>query len=624
METVYPTGNSLLRFIAQKIERRRRQDQSGEQSAQPNVLEFSSTPELSTENLYEQPTVFEQPVGFEQTSALEQSEVFEQPTVFEPPVVIEQNTEFEQPEVFEQPTAFAQSEVIEEPTVFGQPEVVEKPALFERPAVFDAPTIVAVPQAYEPPSLFELSSSHMDLPFVDDLIVPLNLHEIESDRVSDSELHSFTLPPPDFAEFDSYRPETEQSSESAAELFLDEMEQTIDSPAAMEIVESDSLQSVALEYHGGMSKDDRHFLLWQYVGGELIGNDREALHAHILRCKDCASYVWKLTSDSFSKPATLDDPIPKPSVPLPSLEEPESLDEWIKPSPDLERSAYVWRLATAAPEARIVSELEYASAEPISRAKQYFQSLSPRRKALIAVVFAATALISVAVTPGLRGGQESSDLRAKLKNLEAKSEQLRKEVEEGKAVRDQLLQVQKETDLVRRRYENAQGAFQKISGEVPDSVYKSHAVDLPRPFPITMGAPPSDSREIDAVLNDGNGQVTIDTNGDIVGLPPLAGDIRKAVRTVLREHSVHVPALPDNLDSESGTTTTPNGAARDGIMLVSPVATMVEWTRPTLNWMPVGGAVSYKVQVHNASGQMVAQGEASAGTEWTVPESLTA
>src|SRR5262249_18538135 len=93
------------------------------------------------------------------------------------------------------------------------------------------------------------------------------------------------------------------------------------------------------DYHGECSTDERHFLLWQYVGGELHGEDREDLHRHILNCKDCASYVWKLTKDSISQPTSLDDPLPKPSVPLPSLDTAFNPDEWLAADTGVDRAA---------------------------------------------------------------------------------------------------------------------------------------------------------------------------------------------------------------------------------------------------------------------------------------------
>src|SRR5258708_6097326 len=176
-----------------------------------------------------------------------------------------------------------------------------------------------------------------------------------------------------------------------------------------------------------MSADERRFLLWQYVGGDLHGERRKDLHQHILKCKECASYIWKLTKDSVSQPSSLEDPMPRPAIPLPSMDEPVNLDDRITTDPEPGPAAYGWQAATEEREAQAALPLE-PQIETVALGSHGDKlSQSTRRKALIAIALAVTTIVCFGAIPALRGKPESSALRAQLKKLEQKSEELRRE-----------------------------------------------------------------------------------------------------------------------------------------------------------------------------------------------------
>jgi len=138
----------------------------------------------------------------------------------------------------------------------------------------------------------------------------------------------------------------------------------------------------------------------------------------------------------------------------------------------------------------------------------------------------------------------------------------------------------------------------------------------------TVIQPPAPSSAVVA-LNDGARQVTLDANGQLVGFDNLRPEAAQAVRLALERQRVEAPAGLATITENAGTLMSGTG---DGISfkLVSPIATVVESTRPTFRWQPLDGATRYVVKIFDAGFNRVAMSEPQTTTTWTPREPLAA
>jgi anti-sigma factor RsiW len=140
--------------------------------------------------------------------------------------------------------------------------------------------------------------------------------------------------------------------------------------------------------------------------------------------------------------------------------------------------------------------------------------------------------------------------------------------------------------------------------------------------PLASPSPPDNTvSQVALTLNDGDGRVTLDVLGNIVGLETLPPATQRAVRAALTTKRAEIPSGLKELAGKSGTLM---GGRDEGVAfpLVSPVGVILSTDRPTLRWRPLNGATSYTVTIFDASFNVVVTGQPAQTNTWTVPRRL--
>lgn len=116
------------------------------------------------------------------------------------------------------------------------------------------------------------------------------------------------------------------------------------------------------------------------------------------------------------------------------------------------------------------------------------------------------------------------------------------------------------------------------------------------------------------VINDGDGQVTLDAQGRISGLRKTSPELKSTVADALITGRVETTAL-ESVASSSGVTL--KGAAEDAeFEVLMPVGTVVMTDQPVFRWQPVKGASSYVVTVVKRGQVQVATSGLLSATTW--------
>src|SRR6185295_4931918 len=119
-------------------------------------------------------------------------------------------------------------------------------------------------------------------------------------------------------------------------------------------------------------------------------------------------------------------------------------------------------------------------------------------------------------------------------------------------------------------------------------------------------------------LNDGPGQVTLDENGNLAGVP---AEYQQTVKQTLTSQQIGTPHMLSELIGKSCVLM---GPAEEGhpIALLIPVGTVVMGVRPVFRWRPLAGAEGYVVKIYDADFNEVAASPQLIGTVWTATRSL--
>ena len=123
-----------------------------------------------------------------------------------------------------------------------------------------------------------------------------------------------------------------------------------------------------------------------------------------------------------------------------------------------------------------------------------------------------------------------------------------------------------------------------------------------------------------AELSDQNTVVTLNSNGEVTGIPSLDGQLRLLVVAALRgEKLLPLASLPLALGTK-GTAFPPMSES----LLVQPYHTVVSDDRPVFRWLEINNAKSYTVRVYDSDGQQIPLGQAPVTTtEWKPSVPLT-
>lgn len=149
----------------------------------------------------------------------------------------------------------------------------------------------------------------------------------------------------------------------------------------------------------------------------------------------------------------------------------------------------------------------------------------------------------------------------------------------------------------------------------PDIVTTSPTVT---PAPGNIEASPTAPASVLA-LNDANGQIRLDTQGNLhfpQSLPPVYEQMLKRALTTGRAETPVLTSLTTKTGSLMG------GNPGVPFALLAPVAQVSESARPKFRWQALDGAVSYTVTVYNAAFNKVATSPLLTTTEWQPAQPL--
>ena len=167
---------------------------------------------------------------------------------------------------------------------------------------------------------------------------------------------------------------------------------------------------------------------------------------------------------------------------------------------------------------------------------------------------------------------------ARIKSLRIENEQLRKSVSESEAA---MAELEHHIDSLER-----EGLDQSTASEP----------------------------EITLKLKDGEGFVTIDSEGTLRGLEPLPEEYRQEVKKVLETGQVSVPPVIAQLRSSPETTMKGN-TDEPGFRLLSPIGIVAPTNRPTFRWTKFDDAIDYEVSVYDVHGEAISS-KTVTGVSW--------
>lgn len=119
-------------------------------------------------------------------------------------------------------------------------------------------------------------------------------------------------------------------------------------------------------------------------------------------------------------------------------------------------------------------------------------------------------------------------------------------------------------------------------------------------------------------LNDGSGQVTLNEEGNLAGVPQAYEEI---VKQTLTSQQIRTPEMLAELIGKSGVLMGPADPGHP-IPLLGPVGTVVMKDRPVFHWRALDGAEGYVVKVYDADFNEVAASPQLTQTAWTATRSL--
>jgi hypothetical protein len=123
------------------------------------------------------------------------------------------------------------------------------------------------------------------------------------------------------------------------------------------------------------------------------------------------------------------------------------------------------------------------------------------------------------------------------------------------------------------------------------------------------------------VLIDGGRKITLDEQGNAVGLEHLSKALRNAVELALKTQKIIKPPIVEELNDKPGRLL---GDSGDDVpfQLLSPIGEVILNNRPTFRWLPLKGAASYVVTITDAELNEVASSEHLTMPEWKISKPL--
>lgn len=129
------------------------------------------------------------------------------------------------------------------------------------------------------------------------------------------------------------------------------------------------------------------------------------------------------------------------------------------------------------------------------------------------------------------------------------------------------------------------------------------------------------SESLIASINDGASKITLNTAGNLGGLPESNSTQQQLVIAALKSGKVTLTPAPAGLKARAETLLGDSGN-EESFALISPVGKIELSPRPQLRWQVLAGAISYRVTIFTTNYDTVAQSESLTETFWSPPRSL--
>jgi len=179
--------------------------------------------------------------------------------------------------------------------------------------------------------------------------------------------------------------------------------------------------------------------------------------------------------------------------------------------------------------------------------------------------------------------------------------------------------LRRERDVLRARVAEMEKNNQALQGQVTAAEGIQNEVAAMRDENDRLRQAVESRAEVLVALNDGGGLVTLDTDGNLLGVRAGLPD-EQAIKDALQNGRVALP--PSLRELRGGQSGTLMGVARTGFKLLTPVGVVIESDQPNLRWSALEGAASYTVTIYDSSLTEVAASDPLMTTQWAVPTPL--
>jgi len=146
----------------------------------------------------------------------------------------------------------------------------------------------------------------------------------------------------------------------------------------------------------------------------------------------------------------------------------------------------------------------------------------------------------------------------------------------------------------------------------------------PQPAPVPEPSQPSPVppvAELVAQLNDGEGQLTLDREGKLMGAGDLPPAYQSRLKEALATRRIERSSLLKGLAQPPSALMSADKQGRE-FSVVEPVGIVLLTDRPAFRWSPIEGAAVYVVEVYDSEFNLVATSPELTGHSWAPPQSL--
>lgn len=146
---------------------------------------------------------------------------------------------------------------------------------------------------------------------------------------------------------------------------------------------------------------------------------------------------------------------------------------------------------------------------------------------------------------------------------------------------------------------------------------------IPSPEPSEIPVSPSNGpASLVAQLNDGNGVIGLDSNGNLSGADNLPSNYRSLMKKTLSTGRLEKSSQLNGLARPQSALMGSNDQG-SGFAVIGPAGNVLLNDKPTFRWNSLPGAVSYVVEVYDSNFKPVMSSPKLTTSTWTPPQSLT-